>query len=480
MGISGLGQLNMQKTLALKNKESVNIRHVETSETKAFGKNGSIFDLKPETSQTKSANSTQNSQQEYSASEGNAAVTQGKTLSQSAKTGTEQVKKGENTAQNLGSQSKKLSKQVKSDESKMKKELKLQEKQYLENTKSMRDLARKTENEELEIRTLQAQIEDISNSSSPDAEQKLSGLNSQLNIRTTRVRAYGSRITKLHTSSNRTIRTMNRVSKNYNKSISQTQKTIQANQSKSNDILNVAGKVAEISQYTSLAGQGIQIIAKGMRALGEIMCACVYTAAAGAALITASAPVESAGVVVETVGNYGSAAASVTQSVCYAVEGDITSAVSSGMMAAMSTAAAVKNTKEIASGFQSIKAETAAAKASGEQATEAAKEVKANKKQAKTNNDPKIKDQKADKKAPLSEEDIAKKEKIKKDLKETEQTLQTASNIVERIEASKNTNNTAQVKTKEHKPHSIPTKHTDILNRVKYRTMTGARRQYNV
>lgn len=202
-------------------------------------------------------------------------------------------------------------------------------------------------------------------SSSGQPPDRVVTIYTQISNRSARMSKYGGQINKLQYANNRSIRTLNRTSRMYNRSVIKNQQIMQQTQSKTDKVLENAFKFGEVAQYTTLSGQGVQIIAKGMRAVGQIMLATPWTAAAGAALISASVPIESTGVVVETVGNYGSMAAFATQSVCYAANGDYMGAMQSLSSAITTASAAVKGTKQIASGFSNIKTQATQAMQQG-------------------------------------------------------------------------------------------------------------------
>lgn len=78
-------------------------------------------------------------------------------------------------------------------------------------------------------------------------------------------------------------------------------------------------------------------------------------------LIVPGGTVQKVGITVETVGNYGKMAASVTKTAVYAAQGNIAGALTSAGAAVMSGTSAVKGTKEIKSGFENIDKQVAAA-----------------------------------------------------------------------------------------------------------------------
>lgn len=391
MGIDGLGQLNradLQRIMAQRNSGA----RVQTSQQNInMTRNGSIFNM-PRPDQTpgtvnsqrtqhfsnvsnnnKSVENKGQTEQNISVAEGKAAAASAESSAMDAKSGTATTEANTKQINSLASDTKKLSKTTKNEEKDMQKTLKNKQREVEKNNKEIQKMAENIEAESTsmdaimsEMETLTAEQEakkysayslDISGegSSSDEISQQLASLGSQMNSKGANITKYTGKINKLQTKNNKTIKTMNRVSKNYQKTVINTQAKIEANQTTTDKVMNVANKVGEISQYTSLTGQGVQLIGKGMRVLGQALMGTGYGALVGQALITASVPVESTGKTVETVGNYGSTAASITKSACSAANGDIAGAFTNAASAIMTGTAAAQGTKEMMSGFESIK-----------------------------------------------------------------------------------------------------------------------------
>lgn len=370
----------------------------------------------------KSSNTEETStQQDYSVEGGKAAASEGKSEASDTSSMTKETEKNTKEVNSLSSDSKKLGRNSKKDANSLRKTLNNTQKSVDKNNQKIQKSMDGIENLSTEIDSISAEIETLSaeeeqqkysvyslnisgdtgaapqtramganqggllasapqtqtasatpqssqssaSSSSDSRSQKITQLNTKMNSAATKITKYNGKITKLQTRNNKSIKMMDRTSKKMVKSFNKTNKTLETNQKTTDKIINVAGKVEEIAGYTAMGGQAVQLVAKGMRSAGQAMMSNTFTAAAGAALVSASVPVESTGVVMETVGNYGQCAAQLTKSACYAADGNIAGALSSVASAAMTGASAVKGTKTISSGFENIKGQAAEAMQKG-------------------------------------------------------------------------------------------------------------------
>ena len=218
---------------------------------------------------------------------------------------------------------------------------------------------------------------------------RIAELQSQIGAKNAVMTTKGQRIGKLQTATNKQIQTMHKVSTRYMAGINATQKTLEANESTSQKILNVANKVDEISTTVVTAGKTLDYTGKALVALGS---ATSWLAGAGAALITAGTFMQKAGAVAQVVGQYGQLAAGVTKTACFAAQGNIAGALTSAGSAIMSGASAVKGTKQMGETFNKInekaneatqkltekvqeRAEKAAAKAAEQTAEKSAEKI---------------------------------------------------------------------------------------------------------
>jgi len=413
MGIHGFGQVNsleLQRLLAAKGIQGGQRPATAGQQNVDMTRDGSIFNVATPNSVNRRGFNEQNADnairpqpktsqqqtqsQDISVAGGAAAAKSAKGQAAAAKEGTTQTEQNTKTVQTLTKQSNKLSKTTRKDEKEMEKTLKLNQRLVEQNNTRLQQITQDVWAESAAIDALNtemefliAQQESQNYSAAPPGSSgdfttgslftsssvsgggvgvsdKIATISAQIGTRSARITKYSGHITKIQCRNNTAIRTMNRTSRIYQRTIAKNQKTMEAAQSKTDKVMEVANKVGEISQYTSMAGQGVQILGKGMRALGEMMLGTVWGAAAGAALISASVPVEATGVTVETIGNYGSMAASLTKSACSIAIGDYQGAFQNLATAAATGAAAAQGTQQMASGFSGIK----------EQATQAMQE----------------------------------------------------------------------------------------------------------
>ena len=404
MGIHGFGQVNsleLQRLLAAKGIQGGQRPATAGQQNVDMTRDGSIFNVATPNSVNRRGFNEQNADnairpqpktqtqtqtQDISVSSGAAAAKSAKGQAAAAKKGTTETEKNTQVVKQLTAESKQLSKSTQKDEKEMEKTLKLNQRLVEQNNTRLSQLTKDVLAESAAIDALNSEIEfliaeqesqqysaappdsggifatssSLSTSSSVSGggsvvSDKIASLSAQVGARSSRITRYTGNINKIQLRNGTAIRTMNRTSRIYNRTVMRNQKTMEAAQSKTDKVMEVAGKIAEISQYTSLAGQGVQLIGKGMRALGELMLGTVWGAVAGAALISASVPVEATGVTVETIGNYGSMAASVTQSACCIANGNYQGAFQNLALAAATASAAVQGTQQMASGFSGIK-----------------------------------------------------------------------------------------------------------------------------
>ncbi len=387
-----------------------------------FGKE-KIEDLKSQLIEVgdnkKTQKNEENNTQEYSVEGGKAAASEGKSEASDTSAMTKETEKNTKEVNSLSSDSKKLGRSTKKDANSLQKTLNKTQKSVDKNNQKIQKAMEGIEGLSTEIDSVTAEIETLSaeeeqqkysvyslnisgntdaapqtreweqikagllastpqtssaipqasqsstSSSSESRSQKITQLNTKMNSAATKITKYNGKITKLQTQNNKSIKMMDRTSKKMVQSFNKTNKTLETNQKTTDKIINVAGKVEEIAGYTAMGGQAVQLVGKGMRAAGQAMMSNPFTAAAGAALVSASVPVESTGVVMETVGNYGQCAAQITKTACYAADGNIAGALSSAASAAMTGASAVKGTQTISSGFENIKGQAAEAMQKG-------------------------------------------------------------------------------------------------------------------
>jgi len=304
-----------------------------------------------------------------------------KNATNEGKAATRETEKGTETINKTSSDMKEQANSTKAAEKKMKKEMAqgtaLMNKNAKQIEKAAANIDKITEqneqtNAEIEnivsqIETKSAAAEESSNSvegGEPGAnnngeieslQQQITGKSNLVGERQDVLGKDAVKIKKLQSSSNKTIRRLTKSSNKFVKTMNANQKAAVASQQKQSDVLNVANKVDEISGYVATTGQMTQYAGKGMIIVGSHMIT------GGQALISAGMVVEKVGITTETVGNYGKCAANITKTAVYAAEGNIMGALTSAGTAVMTGASAVKGTKEIKSGFQSVNKEGAKA-----------------------------------------------------------------------------------------------------------------------
>jgi len=394
MGIHGFGQVNnleLQRLLAAKGIQGGQRPATASQQNVDMTRDGSIFNMATPNGvnrrgfneqnadnsirpQPKTQNLTQS--QEFSVEGGKEAATGAKGQATAAEKATAQTQQHAKQVKALTSESKTLSKTTKKEEKELETKLKNDQRLVEKNNAQLQQLTNNMLAENSAIEALNSELESLvlssgsmggisANSSesvlggggavTSSTSDQIATISAQIGARSARMTKYSGKINKLQLSNRTTIRTLNRTSRTYQRTVARNQKTMEAAQSTTDKVMNVANKVAEISQYTTMAGQGVQLIGKGMRALGQAMLGSPVTAAAGAALIAGSVPVEATGVTVETIGNYGSMAASLTNSVCCIANGDYQGAFQNLSAAAATGTAAIQGTQQMAAGFEGIK-----------------------------------------------------------------------------------------------------------------------------
>ncbi len=402
MGIHGFGQVNnleLQRLLAAKGITGGQRPATAGQQNVDMTRDGSIFNVATPNSVNRRGFNEQNADnairpqpktsqqttqsQDISVAGGFAAAKGAKGQAAAAKEGTAQTERNTKTVQTLTKQSKQLSKTTKKDEKEMEKTLKENQRLVEQNNVRLQQITQNIWDESVAIDALNNEIESLisqqesqnystappgddfaagtfSTSSSVSGggvgvSDKIATISSQIGARSARITKYSGTINRIQCRNNTAIRTMNRTSRLYQRTVVRNQKTMEAAQTKTDKVMEVAEKINEISMYTTMAGQGVQLLGQGMRALGQALLPNLATAALGAALISGSVPVEATGVTVETIGNYGSMAASVTKSACCIANGDYQGAFQNLAMAASTATAAAQGTQQMANGFNNIK-----------------------------------------------------------------------------------------------------------------------------
>lgn len=361
--------------------------------------------------------------QNLNASNGKQAANQLKGETPSAKNSSKETEKQSREMEKCDRETQKTDKQLKKDEKTLQKQLKKDQKTLKDNEKKVEETTKKMEQEQAEIEAMQLEVMALEeamameaqngSNSAPAASPAPAAYNSNPNMqsdsaanRTTaftvnpganlnqqnnnnsskaentlsRIEALqtgmvsksaslelgGQKLYRLQNSSNKTIRRMKKTNTQYNKAVKETQKKLKEDQQEESKVLKFANKVESICSPIATAGMIV-------KTTGQILSKIVlppWIPVVGAVMV----PV---GATAEAVGNYGVAAANITKTVCYALDGNLIGALMSAGSAIMSGASAVSATKQATAGFQNLSKNIAGAQtraATAQAAKEAAKQ----------------------------------------------------------------------------------------------------------
>ncbi len=402
-----LGHILRNKTDEIKAKKS-QLGHQESMQNLDNIKNGVSSDSKSSTAQgTQSDDEAKQAEaaakaKNISASEGKKMAADMDKTSSEVKSKQAETEKNTKQANSYQKDAQKQQKNIVKQQKSLQQQQKSTTKQVQENQKEIQTLSESMENDNAEIENLQAELESLTagdntgvgiksafslslagteeNQKAQQAENpnasRIAELEGQIEAKTSSMQTTGQRIGKLQTSTNKQIKTMHKVTTKYNTAINTAQNNLEKNQSSTQKILKVANTIDEISQTVQQVGQTLDYTGKALVALGSASSWCF---GAGSALIAAGTVMQKAGNVAIVVGQYGSLAANVTKTACYAAEGNIAGALTSAASAVSAGDSAIKGTKEMGTTFNKISEEADKATqklAAGVVAKEAAKEAK--------------------------------------------------------------------------------------------------------
>lgn len=402
MGIHSLNNAFNMAALWKTMKSGQPAKTVAPSKPVELTKNGSIFNSQnSQNTQKTQSQTTENSQTQssgFSVGEGKAKAASAKGMMAQAKAGKAQTERNSSIMDKISAQSKTLQSNTQTSQKAMQAAMKTGQEKLDQNNTKMQKLTADMMREKAEIDAIQSRLESLtgggivgsggsvyslklageedpsgfgqvrgSGGGGGGNDSEIESLTAQLGSKQAKITVYSGKINKIQTSSGKAIRSMNKASRNYQSTVKRNQAQVQQNQAKIDDTYAVTDKINEIAMYTMLAGQGVKMFGEGMKMLGEKMVSSQNpaTAAAGAAMITASVPIEETGSVVHTVGAYTSTAVSLTKSVIQMADGDVGGAMQSLMMATTTVSAAIQGTMEMASGFENIKKEADSAMQTG-------------------------------------------------------------------------------------------------------------------
>ncbi len=301
------------------------------------------------------------------AADGRAAAADAQAQGDEVESLTQDTQRDKITVDTYNSNAQKLDKQLRKDDKKFQTQLKKQEAELKKDNDKLQKLVEETEEVQTEIEAAQNELDSLLGSSSfsingnssggqqgnPNAS-KINALQALIGSKTSLVQSNGKQIYTLQRSSSRTIKQMQKTSNSYVKVNQKNTKAIQANQSDTNKVAELATKIEQISAIVSQTGQLVNVAGEGLIALGSAMSGLF---GAGAALIATGNVMKKVGTVVEMVGNYGQAAANITKTAAYAADGNLMGALASAASAVQTGTAAVKSTKQLGQTFDQIDAQ---------------------------------------------------------------------------------------------------------------------------
>lgn len=329
------------------------------------------------TVQTKSNNSTKsNEPQEYDASSGRAAAAD---LSGQTDDLNGQIKGTEGdfkTVTSFGKSAIKLDTSVQANDKKYQKQVEKEQANLLATQKQMTKIIE--ENNQLSAEVTKAQDELASLQSSGQGGERVGELQTLIGSKVGLLQQNGKTVYSLSRTSARSIRRMNSANKAYINTQKYNAKVVDQQETSSQKILDVAGKIEQYSALTAQAGKLLNLAGMGLIAMGSAMS---WAPGLGAALVAAGQVMSKIGKVAELVGNYGQTAANLTKTAAYAAEGNLMGAMQSIGAAMQTGCAAAKGTKTLKADLAAIdtKANDALNKvASDDLAKKQAEEMKKN------------------------------------------------------------------------------------------------------
>lgn len=324
----------------------------------------------------------QQEQQDYSnisASEGRAMAKDAENQQVKAKEGKQEAQQREKEVNKYSKEAVKTQKDLTKSQKSLDKQIKQHSKTVEKNQTQMLKLSEQINSDQEEVNTLQAELQSLMAgdntgvgtssafslklagevqqeqqdgkvSSNPD-QQRIAELQDRISTKTTSMTKAGVQIGKLQTSTNKTLKTMHKVSMSQANYYAKTQKTLETHQSGAEKAVKIATDIEEVSQTVATVGSTVKNAGRALIALGTSTSWCF---GAGSALIAAGKVMSKVGTVTEMVGNYGVAAANVTKTAAYAAQGNLAGALSSAGSAIMSGAQAIKTSTTLNETFAEV------------------------------------------------------------------------------------------------------------------------------
>lgn len=324
----------------------------------------------------------QQEQQDYSnisASEGRAMAKDAENQQVKAKEGKKEAQRYEKEANQYSKEAVKTQKELVKSQKSLDKQIKQHSKTVEKNQTQILKLSEQINTDQEEVNSLQAELQSLMAgdntgvgtssafslklagevqqeqqdgkvSSNPD-QQRIAELQDRISTKTTSMTKTGVQIGKLQTSTNKTLKTMHKVSMSQANYYAKTQKTLETHQSGAEKAVKIATDIEDVSQTIATYGGIVKNAGRALIAAGH---AGLLGFGAGAALIAAGKVMSKAGTVTEMLGNYGVAAANITKTAAYAAQGNLAGALTSAGSAIMSGAQAIKTSTTLNETFAEI------------------------------------------------------------------------------------------------------------------------------
>ena len=324
----------------------------------------------------------QQEEQDYSnisASEGRAMAKDAENQQVKAKEGKKEAQRYEKEANQYSKEAVKTQKELVKSQKSLDKQIKQHSKTVEKNQTQILKLSEQINSDQEEVNTLQAELQSLMAgdntgvgtssafslklagevqqeqqdgkvSSNPD-QQRIAELQDRISTKTTSMTKTGVQIGKLQTSTNKTLKTMHKVSMSQANYYAKTQKTLETHQSGAEKAVKIATDIESVSQTVATVGSTVKTAGRALIALGHMS---LWSFGAGSALIAAGKVMSKVGTVTEMVGNYGVAAANVTKTAAYADQGNLAGALTSAGSAIMSGAQAIKTSTTLNETFAEI------------------------------------------------------------------------------------------------------------------------------
>lgn len=363
------------KDIIPKTPERVNIAELNTKQ--------SLKDLEDKKSSKGKSSIEEKFGDINSVGDGKKAISEGNSIKGTTQKLTKQTQGDAKIVQQFNSGAQKLEGQIIKDDKKFTSTFKTEQNELKKNNQKLDKLNKEQENIQKEVDNAQHELDGLLASNSFGAGNETAGVSNKsgriselqqfIGAKVGLMQNNGKVVYSLQRNQTRTLNRLNRTNAQYIKINNMNRKNMQAEEVKTNKVIDVANKVEQYSVMAQSAGQAINIAGMALVALGG---ATSSFFGAGGALIAIGKVMQKVGKVVELIGQYGQTAAGLTKTGAYAAEGNIMGAMASAASAMQSGAAAVSGTKNIKTEFQTINAQAEATKQTGQAKFDAKQEFK--------------------------------------------------------------------------------------------------------